>query len=671
MPVAPCLGENASSTKGKSSKVLIVDDFNDGQLGNNLHGDSGAWDLDPSDKEQYCHASIESNESRTPKNKYLRLDYDVDSPKRCANGYWTQLRNLDARSYDHLEFWVRGDSKQGFGTRFRVEFKKPKRDEAGKILEDENLVGSYVVRGVTDKWQKVSIPLNVMNGILQWNDLQEFIIVFKDRLMDKKTGSIFIDDIALVKTGKPGPSICDEVARHVEKGIRGLDEIGKAKFLIEKRLGGFPTQLYVKKSFPKDDREFLVAIAKDTWNFFEYFTDRHNGLPLDTIKFSKDGVLTKETFIGDYTNVTNIGLYLMVLVSAHDLGFISQEEAEKRLKNTMDTLAKMETAKGFHYNYYDTTTLERTSYFLSYVDSGWLTIGLYVVKNAFPGLAQQANALISKMNFGLFYDDVEQHMYHGFYTNINYFSEYHYGSFYTEPRAISYMAIGKGDAPMAHWFELVRTFPSSFYWQRQKPQHRVEKDVLGYKFFGGYYKYDGQQYVPSWGGSLFEALMPALVLKEKELAPNGLGLNDLRHTLIHIKEAKEKLGYPVWGMSPCSVPDDGYSEYGVYDLGAKGYKPGVITPHASFLALEFAPQEAVANLRKMIELYNVYGECGFYDAVDPASGSVALKYLCLDQAMSFIALNNYLNHGAIRERFHADPLFKKIEPLLSSENFFD
>lgn len=675
-PCASVHAETAPAAPGAPKKVevgdvLVLDDFNDGHLGNNLHGDAGAWDMDPSDKEQFCRAWIESNEPRIKKNKYLRLDYDVDSPKRSANGYWTQLRNLDAKAYDHLEFWVRGDKSEGFSTKFKIEFKKPKKDEEGKIAEDENITGSYIVTGVTDQWQKISIPLNVMNGILEWNELQELVFVFKDRLMDKKTGTIYVDDIVLVKTADPGPSIRDEVKRHVEKGIRGLNEVQTAQFLIEKRLGGFPKDVIVKKKFPAGDKEFLMEIARDTWKFFEYFTDRNNGLPLDTIKFGHEGVMTRETFIGDYTNVTNIGLYLMVLVSAQDLGFISEEEAKKRLRLTMDTLAKMETAKGFHYNYYDTTTLERTSYFLSYVDSGWLTIGLYVVRNAYPDLADQANSLISKMDFGIFYDDVEQHMYHGFYTNINYFPEYHYGAFYTEPRAISYMAIGKGDAPIAHWFELIRTFPPSYYWQRQQPKDRVEKEVLGCKYFGGYYQYDGLKYVPSWGGSLFEALMPTLVLKEKELAPKGLGVNDLRHAMIHVKEAKDKLGYPVWGMSPSSVPDGGYSEYGVYDLGSKGYKPGVVTPHVTFLALEFIPEEAIANMRKMIELYDVYGECGFYDALNPTTGRVALKYLALDQSMIFIALNNYLNNGAVRNRFHSDPLFKKVEDLLTSENFFE
>ena len=170
---------------------------------------------------------------------------------------------------------------------------------------------------------------------------------------------------------------------------------------------------------------------------------------------------------------------------------------------------------------------------------------------------------------------------------------------------------------------------------------------------------------------MFEALMPTLIIEEKRLAPKGLGLNDERHARIQISYALEKLGYPVFGLSPSCIPEGGYSEYGVRPLGTKGYKAGVVTPHATFLALEFAPKECVKNLRTMLEKYNVYGEYGFYDSINPATGKVAMEYLCLDQAMSFIALDNYLNDGAIRKRFSADPISKRAEELLKVENFFE
>ena len=108
---------------------------------------------------------------------------------------------------------------------------------------------------------------------------------------------------------------------------------------------------------------------------------------------------------------------------------------------------------------------------------------------------------------------------------------------YTETRAISYIAIGKGDVPKEHWFRLARTFPETWPWQTQIPHNRKEKTCLGYKVWGGYYDYKDIKFVPSWGGSMFEALMPTIIIDEKTLSPKSLGLNDERHAKIQVKYA--------------------------------------------------------------------------------------------------------------------------------------
>ncbi|MDO8525031.1 MAG: glucoamylase family protein, partial [Candidatus Omnitrophota bacterium] len=437
-------------------------------------------------------------------------------------------------------------------------------------------------------------------------------------------------------------------------------------------LGGFPANVFVNKKFPKDDKAFLKEVAKDTWKYFDFLVDKEYGLPLDYVEFGASQAISSDTRIGDYVNVTDVGLYLMCVVSAYDFGFITKEDALRRLNVTLTSIEKLEKFRAFPYNYYDITIFQRTSNFISFVDSGWLAAGLIVTKNAFPEeLGARCQSLVDPMDFSFFYDPVEEQMYHGFYTNIEYYSQYHYGALYTEPRAASYIAIGKGNAPVEHWFSLDRTPPETWFWQTQTPKGRREKVYLGCPTMGGYYVYGDIKFVPSWGGSMFEALMPTLIMNEKSLSPKALGLNDERHAKIQADYALNKLMYPVFGMSPSCVPGGGYSEYGVRLLGMKGYKAGVITPHASILALEFTPKESIKNLRTMLERFNVYGEYGFYDAFDPATGKAAIKYLCLDQAMSFIALNNYLNNGIIRKRFHSDPIAKKAEPLLKAENFFD
>ena len=655
---------------------ILIDDFEDGTLQNRLGGDSGAWNLDPNEEYTSCYPEIVSQPAPELSEKVLKLTYDVNGPEPAENGYWMKLRDVDASNYTHLEFFVKGDAKKKFTTSFIVELKKYKNDK-----RIEKLAGSYRVMGVTSTWQRISIPLSKFSAIdgyraadpdwSGWKNLDEFVIIFNERFSDVKEGVLYFDNIQIVKEPDRLPHCYDFRGSHIRKTYNDYTAIEWAQW-IAARLQGKPEEVLVKKEFPADDRAFLEEIARDTWGFFDNIVDKNSHLPLDTICLTQDGVFGDGGYFGDYTNVTNVGLYLMCLVAGYDFGFISKEEAIRRIKDTLGTVERLETYKNFLFNYYDTTTMERTSNFVSLVDSGWLTIGVYVVKNAFPEvLKEQCDRLLANWDFSFFYDPVQEQFFHGYYTNIAAYANYHYGTFYTEPRVISYCAIARDDVPIEHWFRLDRTLPDNYTWQTQVPKNRQKKVVHGISYYGGYYEYNGEKYVPSWGGSLFEALMPSLVLQEKELSPDSLGFNDKQHVDIHIEYALNKLGYQVWGMSPCSVPEGGYSEFGVPVLGLKGYDPGVVTPHATFLALEYEPAAAIANLRKMLELYDIYGEYGFYDAVDPDTGLVALKYLCLDQAMSFIALDNYLNNGAIRKRFAADPDMKKGEFLLTEEDLFD
>ena len=659
---------SGTETKKSEPAAFTIADFNNGAMSNNLQAEMGTWETDPEDESQGIEASLDRSIKMGRPGCSLRLDYNVGSPKNAVNGFWMQLKYFDASPYDHFEFFVKGDVSKGFTTVFKIEFKKLRKGPDG---EEETAKGSFIVKGVTGEWQKISVPLNVMNGITDWRELGEFVITFEKRRVDSPRGTLYFDDFAFVKTGSPGPSIGDAVEHGSRKTKTVLPPADFAKFLI-RRLNGFPSKVFLKKPFPADDRAMLLEIALDTWNYFNMFVDRNYQLPIDNVEFAADGTVSKETKVGDYTNITNVGLYLMCVVAGYDFRFITKEDALNRLRLTLDSIERLEKYKNFPYNYYDITLFQRTSNFVSFVDSGWLAAGLVVIKNAFPEtLGERCRKILDGMDFSFFYDGVEECMYHGFYTNIKYYSDYSYGLLYTEPRAVSYLAIGKGDVPKDHWFKLARTFPDTWAWQTQMPKGRREKVYLGCVTEGGYYTYNGVKFVPSWGGSMFEALMPAIIIDEKRLAAKGLGANDERHVDIQIKYALEKLSYPVFGMSPSCVPEGGYTEYGVKPLGIKGYKPGVIAPYATFLALEFAPKECIANIRRMLALYNAYGECGFYDAINVETGKAAIKYLCLDQAMSFLALDNYLNDGAIRRRFAADPINKRAEELLKVEDFFD
>ena len=648
-------------------KRLVVQDFNHPPLPNSLGGHAGTWNLDPTDAKSGCEYALDSQTRHGNKGNSLRIDYRLNPDKSSQNGFWMSLNGLDARDYDHLELWIKGDPEHGYAQSLRLEVKQPKPGSPGQMLQ-----GSYVIHGITGQWQRFRIPLNLLTGIETWKDLDTLGFGFHSRREKVAQGTLFIDDIAFVKTGNPGPSVRDKVPAPMKRAWEQAHggEIASHPFVIQ-RLAGWPTNLLADKStFPQDDRDFLMRIARDTWTGIDSFCDREHRLPLDSVSFGTNSVDPSESRAGDYLNVTDIGIYLLSVTAACDLGLITRDQALGRLRQTLDSVESLESYEGFLYNYYDTTTRERTSNFISFVDSAWLTSGLMVVRQAFPELDPRCTKLIDRANYKFFYDDVDQVMNHGFFVNMDSRAEYTYGLLYTESRAGSLIAIGKGDVPEEHWFRLQRTFPADATWQSLPPHERNAKIVRGFETTGGWYEWDGLRYVPSWGGSLFEALMPTVIIDEKQFGPDNVGTNDVIHAIIQRRYALETLKYPVWGMSPCSTTSkDGYAEYGVKVLGIRGYGPGVVTPHVTALALYVTPAEAIANLRQLIERYDIYGAYGFYDAVDPVSGEVAHKYLVLDQGMIFLAIANYLGDQCVQRHFAADPIAQKALPILKDENF--
>jgi hypothetical protein len=581
------------------------------------------------------------------------------------------LPEMDARVYDTLVFWIKGDPTHGFAPTLEVGFLRPHPTVTGM-----SQAGSFRMTGITDRWQQTVIPFNLMLGMDEWTHLNTFFLRIHPRSSPTPRGAYFIDDIRLVTTGAPGPSVTDTVPTPAkqawEVAFGGLDTVPAR---LQERLAGWPQVALVEPhTLPTDDTAFLRRLAQDTWRGLAAMTDRPSGLPIDHVRWHRPSVALHDATIGDYTNITTIGLQLVAVVAAHAAGLVAAPEAVTRLDQTLTTLERLETFAGFFYNYYDTTSLERTSHYLSFVDSAWLTAGLIVARNAFPVLAQRCTRFITQNNYRWFLDPLYEVMFQGYHVNLARPSAYHYGLLYTEARLGSLIAIAKGDVPAAHWFKLYRTLPNTpeYAWQSQPPRHRRAKHTRNQRYFGGYYAWRGVRFVPSWGGSMFEALMPSLVLDEWRYAPASLGHNGSMHAVIQRRYALEELGYPVWGLSPSASPTTGaYGEYGVKPLGARGYPAGAVTPHAAALALRVMPEAAIINLRLLAQRYPLYGDFGFYESVDPVSGQVAYQYLYLGQAMLFIAVVNHLTADAVPRLFAADPTIQRVLPLLRVEHFFD
>jgi hypothetical protein len=494
----------------------------------------------------------------------------------------------------------------------------------------------------------------------------------------------------------------------------------------------------------------LLSIASQTWNFYNVDVDSATNLPMDNLTFA-GGTSTPTTY-GRYTSAADIGVYLWAVVSARDLGIISDQQAQAKVQATLTEVSHLQRYDGFLYQWYDTTNGDVLSnpgqadcpagaaptftncFFVSNVDNGWYASGLIVVREAMPQLASLADSLIAPMNFGIFYDDRAEtacntnpaipgnqptgQMFGGYYVGLppysgdNYTEYYHNGALYSDPRISAYIGMGLHQMPGNVWWRSWRELPPpspaagcqatdpDFSWQGQWPMggswqtYTDPQSGQQFNVWEGHYTYPGTNltFIPTYGGGMFEAMMPNIVVPETSWGTRSFGLADARTVQVQIKYATQQLGYKVWGMSPSSTADDtgDYNAYGVegltfpyYGTGADASHPNdrlaqcqnpacdaetVVTPYASFIAMDVAPQQAYDNIAALRADYpGLYGPDGFYDAVNPTTGAVGQRDLVLDQSMIMASLDNALNNRAIQRDFARDSVSWAAREYLSME----
>ena len=95
----------------------------------------------------------------------------------------------------------------------------------------------------------------------------------------------------------------------------------------------------------------------------------------------------------------------------------------------------------------------------------------------------------------------------------------------------------------------------------------------------------------------------------------------------------------------------------------------MVTPHASFLALRFAPRQALDNLAKLKESFPIYTELGFMDSVNVSRGVVSDMMLALDQGMIMAAIANAVADDAMRHAFSDGAVERVIHPLIEPEEY--
>ncbi|HXU47041.1 MAG TPA: glucoamylase family protein, partial [Thermoanaerobaculia bacterium] len=265
----------------------------------------------------------------------------------------------------------------------------------------------------------------------------------------------------------------------------------------------------------------------------------------------------------------------------------------------------------------------------------------------FAALAERSESLVREMEFGFLLHPVRKLFSIGFRLADQEQDRTFYDLLASEARLSSLVAIAKGDVSHTHWFRLSR------------PLAPVGRGSA----------------LLSWSGSMFEYLMPSLLLLEP--ARSLLGTSIRRAVAEHVRYGLER-GVP-WGISESAYNERDlalnyqYGPFGAPRLSLRRAPADelVVAPYATGLAALVDPEEAVANFERL-EALGARGRYGFYEALDytrrrvPEGEPFALvrSYMAHHQAMTLLALADAISGGSLRRRFHAHPLGRAAELLL-------
>ena len=426
----------------------------------------------------------------------------------------------------------------------------------------------------------------------------------------------------------------------------------------------------------EQDRPYLGVLARDSWGYFERCVtaaDRH--LPPDNLQTAPHEMLARRT------SPTNIGLYLLSVACAREFGWIDTPELLRRLQNTLDSVDRLQRHRGHLLNWYDTASGEPLlPMYVSTVDSGNLSGHLLAVAQACRALAHGApHAELSGRPTPPADDDETQHrlrsmadrceqlawqpdfafLYHrkrhllhiGWRVAEQQLDAGFYDLLASDSRLTSLLAIAKGDVPVRHWWALGRPF----------------------------YAVGAAAALRSWSGSMFEYLMPTLVLAE----PRGSVLFEAS-TAALVEQCRYAAAHGVpWGISESAYAGCDhtlayqYAPQGVPRLALRRTPPDelVVAPYATALAAQIAPHDACLNL-SALERLGARGRLGFFEALDfspsrqssrQMEGTPLIRvqtFMAHHQGMTLVALANVLLDGVAQRWGMAHPHIEAAVSLL-------
>lgn len=407
------------------------------------------------------------------------------------------------------------------------------------------------------------------------------------------------------------------------------------------------------------DQLYLGSVARDTWRFFERcVTPQDNHLPPDNLQVLPSDLLAHRT------SPTNIGLYVLSTACAAEFGWIGTADMLDRMENTLATLRALPRYRGHFFNWYDTQTLAPLlPVYVSTVDSGNLSGHLLASAQACLARASMPHSLAYsarlhilahalqdlawEAEYGFLYNRKRRLFHIGYRVLEQELDASYYDLLASESRLTSLLAIAKGDVPVSHWAALGR-------------MHYVSDLQVGLR---------------SWSGSMFEYLMPSLMLAE----PVNSVLQVANRAAVQAHQAYGALRGVPWGVSESAYAGrDSSLAYQYAPQGAPALAlrrtPAdelVVAPYATALATLVDPVAAIANLR-LLESLGARQSCGFIEALDytparqngPEPFTPVATYMAHHQGMCIVALANVLLDGVVQRWGMADPHIEATSALL-------
>lgn len=262
-------------------------------------------------------------------------------------------------------------------------------------------------------------------------------------------------------------------------------------------------------------------------------------------------------------------------------------------------------------------------------------------------LIRLSERFMDEMDFAFLFDNSLKVLSVGYNVSAGRRDDSFYDLLASEARLASFIAIASGDVPQEHWFRLGRQLTAA----------------------------DGNRALISWSATMFEYLMPLLVM------------SNYRETLLgetYQTVISEQIKYGRRHNVPWGVSESAYSarnihltyQYGPFGVPGMGLKRGlsdnvVVAPYATVLAAMIEPEAAFENL-EYLKREGALARFGFYEAIDytpervpPGQRKIVVQaFMTHHQGMNLVALDNLLQGSVMQNRFHADALVQAHELLL-------